>query len=160
MSEEILEIEEDDINLGSVDIRDAARQTIQLPNFWTVPISKYYDYDQHVRDYTDFKELNDAINAARRSLFMLTEKLNIAERKLKNAEIDYERQYRRAYILSNEKTDMAKKARAAIVCENLENDKFKYEQYKNELTRMSFVIKSELESLQLIANNFRAELRS
>jgi len=138
---------------------ELANSEINLPDFLKVPIDKYYRFEDIVKDYSDFEELGNAINECRMSMFRITEYLNKAERAAKLASIEYDRKYRREFISSNGKTESERRMRAALICEDLENKKFAADQYREELTRMSFVIKSELSALQMIANNFRSEIR-
>lgn len=140
------------------DIKDNYK--IELPDFRNVPTLKYYNYNDNIKDYSNFESLDKAINEARKSMFHINELLNKSEREAKNADLEYERNFRREFLSSNERTDGAKRARAALVCEKFENKKIMANQYKDELVKMSFLMKTEFQALQIMANNFRAEIRS
>lgn len=138
---------------------NAARHKIELPPYVALNTRSFYDYKDQVADYQSFEDLGSAITKARMALFVVTEKINANEREEKRAKTLYERAYRRSYLESMEKTEGAKKMRAALSNEELENQWLKYEQVVGELTRMSYALKSELQTLQTIANNLRQQLR-
>lgn len=133
--------------------------SITLPKFYNWNGKQIYDYDSQVADYSSLEELGEAISKARRALFVLTDKINEYEREEKTSKLKYDREFRREFIKSSEKTDSAKRVRAALKCEGLENEWMKYEQLKTELTRMSNSIRLELQTLQTIANNLRQQLK-
>lgn len=132
---------------------------IIMPPMKEWDVSDDYDYTAFVDDYTSLQELGASIAQARMALFTWTEKINNAERMERDARTQYERAFRRAYLLSTEKTETAKKERAALVCEDLENEWIMYDQLKKEFERASAAIRTELQTLQSIGNNLRQQMR-
>lgn len=131
-----------------------------VPKFTSWSGKSVYDYEALISDYADFEALDNTTIKARKALFILTDRLNQAERRAVQARKAYERQYRREYLASTEKTQEARNMRAALKCEELENECLKYEQVKKELERLSFVLKSEVQTLNTVAHNLRAQLKN
>jgi len=132
---------------------------ITLPNFKNWNIGRIYDFSNQIADYEDLASLGASINAARVGLFMTTQRINEVERKEREAKLKYEREYRRAFIVSMEKTDARKRMRAEIACEEYENDHLVLLQMKEELTRLSNTLRLELQTLQSIGNNLRQQMK-
>lgn len=130
-----------------------------LPNLQDWDTRQLYDHSKQIADYEDLHQLGMAITAARVALFSVTQKINVYERKEKEAKIKYDRAYRRAYLKSIEKTEAMKKMRAELACEELENDYIFAEQLKSELNRMAYSLRIELQTLQAIGNNLRQQMK-
>lgn len=143
----------------SYDWNDRDSSEIILPEFTKWNSRKVYDFENIISDYDSMEKLNHAITAARQALFKLNDGINKYEQEERAAKLAYDRAFRRAYLQSNEKTDSAKRSRAALKCEGLENAWITSDQIKNELVRMSFSMKSEIQILQTIANNLRQQLK-
>lgn len=133
--------------------------SISLPKFYKWKVGAIYDYDGMIVDYENLDDLARATNKARRALFVITDKLNEYERKEKLSKLAYDREYRREYLTSSEKTESAKRARAELKCEELENEWQTYVQLNSELTRLSHSMRQELQILQSIGNNLRQQLK-
>lgn len=142
---------------GTTDMLNAVAYSMPRMKNWKV--NSVYDYDSNIYDYENIENLNSAINRARNSLFQITERINDYERREKIAKTKYEREWRRAYLKSNEKTESAKKIRADLECEELEDNTIVYEQVRNELNRLSNAIRLELQTLQALGNNLRQQLK-
>lgn len=142
---------------STADVSDVVRYTVPKLKSWSS--SQLYDYEDIVSDYESIEELNSAINSARKALFNINDKINGAERQERLSKTKYEREHRRAYLGSNEKTESARKARADLLCEELENNVIVYEQVRGELVRMSNAIRLELQTLQALGNNIRQQLK-
>ena len=142
---------------GAVDVSEVVHFTVPKLRQWNS--SQLYAYNDISADYESIEELNSAINKARKALFEINDKINGAERQERIAKTKYEREHRRAYLGSNEKTEAARKARADLLCEELENDTIIYEQVRGELVRMSNAIRLELQTLQSLGNNIRQQLK-
>lgn len=142
---------------STADVSDVVRYTVPKLKSWSS--SQLYDYEDIVSDYESIEELNSAINSARKALFNINDKINGAERQERLAKTKYDREHRRAYLGSNEKTESARKARADLLCEELENNVIVYEQVRGELVRMSNAIRLELQTLQALGNNIRQQLK-
>lgn len=139
--------------------RGSGNYSVEVPQFRDWEISKYYDYSDLSADFEDLQDLNKQIAAARVALFKLSETINKAERKAKQAKVDYERNYRRKYIESSEKTETAKKINAEILVEDLENRYMYYEQLASELNRAHYAVRQELTALQAVGNNLRQQIK-
>lgn len=130
-----------------------------LPQIKKWKSSKFYDYENEIFDYEQIEQLNSAIRSARYALFEITDKINDYERAEKLAKTKYDREWRRAYLNSNERTESAKKARADLLCEELENNVIVFEQVRGELARLSNSIRLELQTLQALGNNLRQQIK-
>lgn len=133
--------------------------SVNLPELKAWDTKRIYDYAAQISDYEDLAALAQAINAARVALFKVTEQINRYDRQERAAKLKYERAYRRAYLESMEKTEAMKKMRAELSCEGLENEYIVAEQLKNELNRMSYSLRLELQTLQAIGNNLRQQMK-
>lgn len=133
--------------------------TFTLPSFKRSDLERTYDFVNSVYDYQSLEELAQAINAARLALLGTTDKLNACERRGKKAKIAYERFWRRQYMLSNAKTDGARRIDADILAEEYEDQYLVYEQLSKELSRNANALRIELQTLQAIGNNIRQQLK-
>lgn len=129
------------------------------PDFRQIETSEYFEYESQVIDYEDLPELNRVINLARIALYKTTVQMNECERLEAAKKLEYDRAHRRAYLSSTEKTETAKKTRADLYTENLENDWIAYKQAKSELMRISNTVRLDLQTLQAISNNMRQQLK-
>lgn len=141
------------------ELEETGDYSIEIPEFREWKISSQYDYTALTADFEDLNDLNKQINAAKMALFKLTDAINKAERKAKAAKVIYERNYRRKYINSSEKTEAAKRVSAEILVEDLENRYMYYEQMFSELNRASYTLRQELRSLEVMANNYRQQIK-
>lgn len=132
---------------------------IELPKLKKWSQSTYYDFESEIVDYESLENLNRSVNAARLALFKVAEMTNNYERLEREAKLKYERSYRREYLASTDKTETAKKARAELMCEELENEYIAHEQVKIELMRMSNTLRLELQTLQAVGNNLRQQIK-
>lgn len=132
---------------------------IIMPELRPTEMSEHYDYATEIDDYSNLDDLGRSIAKARLSLFSLDEQMKEAERMERQAKAAYDRAFRREYLISTEKTDAAKRARAALVCEEIENDWITYELLKSEIKRMSDSVNAELQTLMGIGNNLRQQLK-
>lgn len=133
---------------------------IVLPEFNNWNGNQLYNYSDLITDYSSFEEIEKVLVRARKALFVLNDKINEYERLEKISRKEYERQYRRAYLGTVEKTETARKARAELKCELLENEWMKHEQLKGELVRMSQTMKAEIQTLHTLAYNLRTQVKS
>lgn len=133
--------------------------SIEIPDFKDWSISRYYDHADLAADFHDLEDLNRQIAAARSALFKLSEVINKSERKAKAAKVTYQRNFNRKYLQSSERTETAKKIRAEIQVEDLENKYMYFEQMTTELNRAHFAIRQELTALQAVGNNLRQQFK-
>lgn len=136
------------------------KSSIVLPKFKSWDSKKLYDYSEDVTDYSTFEELENVFIHLRRALFMVNDKINEYERRARLAKVKYDRHHRREYLTSTERTESAKRARADLACEELENEWLMNEQLKEEMIRTSFTLKSEMQTLTTMAHNMRAQIKN
>lgn len=130
-----------------------------VPKFLSWSTDKLYNFSEQTVDFSTLDEYNAALSEARVAMFKLNERINEYERKERLAKIKYDRSYRRAYLESSEKTETAKRFRAELKCEQLENDLVILEQLNKELQRTAYVLRQELQALQTVGNNLRQQLK-
>lgn len=133
--------------------------SINMPKLKKWGISSFYDYVNKIVDYESLESLNTNIKAARMALFQTTDAINKYERLETESKTQYNREWRRAYIQSAERTDTAKKTRADLVCETYEDDVIVNGQVKSELLRVSAALRIELNTLEALGNNLRQQLK-
>jgi len=138
---------------------NASFADITVPELKSVNAASLYDFSNNISDYSSLEELSEAITQARISLFKITENINKYERLERKARVAYERAYRRTLLMSVEKTELMKRARADLMNEGLENEVIVNEQVKNELVRMSHAVRLELQTLQSVSNNMRQQMK-
>lgn len=149
----------EDQDISEIPLDESEVVSYTLPSIKNWKGSRFYDYENHIFDYEQIEELNSAIKSARFALFELTDKINECERVERVSKVKYEREWRRSYLNSNEKTESLKKARADLLCEELENKVIVYEQLRGELNRLSAAIRLELQTLQGLGNNLRQQIK-
>lgn len=137
----------------------AKKDKFNVPKFKSSSLKNFYDYENMVMDYESLEALNESIQKARHALFMITDKINYAERKEQSNKMRWERAHRRAYMKSAESSEGKRKAHADLVCEDLEDQYYVWTQVKNEFIRDSQTIRLELQTLQTLANNMRQQMK-
>lgn len=145
-----------DINNSELDL---SREGIQLPAFKSWKSKDVYDYENEINDYESIEDLNRTINQARMALFKTAETINKYERAERLAKTEYDRAHRRELLRSTAKTVDERRARADLMCEDLENDWLLQSQIKDELVRLSHALRMELQTLQALGNNIRQQMR-
>jgi hypothetical protein len=135
------------------------RASITLPDFKNWSATKVYDYENEVVDYETLEKLNSTIRQARLALFKTTESINKYDRLETTAKTNYDRAFRREFLSSTAKTEAEKRMRAALKCEDLENDWLVQQQIGEELVRLSHTLRLELQSLQGLGNNIRQQMK-
>lgn len=140
-------------------IDETVAYDITRPKFKKVSLNKLYDFDHLHVDFEDLEDLNRQITAARIALLKLTDKINEYDRLARDEKVKYDREYRRAYINSQERTEAAKRIRAEMICEPIENNYLYYDQLKVELNRSAYAMREELSALNSAGNNLRQHLK-
>lgn len=138
---------------------DLTRASIKLPKFEKWDSSKIYDYDNEILDYESLEDLNRTINQARIALFKTTDAIGKWEREEKEAKLEYERAYRRELLRSTAKTAEERRARAELMCEDLENAWLVKAQVREELVRLAYTLRQELQALQGLGHNLRQQIK-
>lgn len=136
-----------------------SRDNIVLPKFKAWKLKDAYDYESEINDYESIEDLNSTINQARLALFKTTETISKYEQLERLAKVEYERAHRRELLKSTAKTAEERRARADLMCEDLENELLLQSQIKDELIRFSHTLRLELQTLQTLGNNIRQQLR-
>lgn len=129
------------------------------PNFVEIETREFFDYDAEVVDYEHLRDVNRTINRARHALFKVVQQINEYERLEAEKKDLYDKKHRRAYLTSTERTDAARRARADLYTEDLENDWIACKQAKNELSRIANTLREDLRSLQGLSHNIRQQLK-
>lgn len=145
--------------LSETPVAESEAVQYTLPDVKKWRSSRFYDYENTIFDYEQIEELNKTIQKARLALFKITDEINKYERAEIVAKTKYEREWRRAYLNSNERTESMKKARADLLCEELENEAIVYGQLHSELNRLSASVRLELQTLQGLGNNLRQQIK-
>lgn len=144
---------------GDLFVSDSAADDVTAPDFKGWSTKKFYDYDKYVVDYEDMDSLAEALTAARRAHLRLVDNINVCEREESRAKLIYKRSWNRAYMESTERTVEARKIRADLKCERLEDNVEVAKQKKAELLRQAQAIREELEALQAHGNNLRQQMK-
>lgn len=135
------------------------RTSITLPKFRSWSSKKVYDFETEIVDYESLEDLNRTINQARLALFKTTDSINEYDRAEKTAKLQYDRARTRELLKSTAKTEGERRARADLMCEDLENEWIMQQQIKEELIRLSHTIRLELQTLQGLGNNLRQQMK-
>lgn len=138
---------------------DLSRAGISLPKFKNWKIKNAYDFENEIIDYESIDELNRSINQARLALFKTTESISKYEQLERLSKVEYERAHRRELLKSTAKTADERRARADLMTEDLENTWIEQSQLKEELIRLSYTLRLELQTLQALGNNLRQQMR-
>lgn len=128
-----------------------------VPDIKSVTFKKFYDYELFA-DFDDMISVNKAIFHAKKGLFQVNAYLAHYEAKVNKAKTIYNRQWRREYLKSNQKTDTARKVNADMQCEELEDDVIVFEQLREDFKKLSYNLKIELQTLQTISSNIRQQI--
>lgn len=135
------------------------RTSITLPKFRSWSSSDVYDFENEIVDYESLEALNRTINQARLALFKTTESINKYDRLEKTAKLHYDRARTREILKSTAKTESERRARADLMCEDLENEWIMQQQIREELIRLSHTLRLELQTLQGLGNNIRQQMK-
>ena len=118
----------------------------------------YVPDDQY--DFVDLNAVNTALNQARSRLFRITNHLRDAQRSRVDKEIVYKREMRRALISITGGSAELRKAMAEVQCEGHENDMIVAQQIEEEWKRRVVVARDDLDALQNLSHNIRAQVTS
>lgn len=114
--------------------------------------------DANSSDHEDLLRLNHQLDADRLALFKVSSAIRRAEREELQAQARYEREYNRAYLMSEAKPDSARKAMAEIQTEKWKNKWLVARQLTRELVRASQNIGDDLDTLKVLSYNMRKEM--
>lgn len=115
---------------------------------------------ENIVDFETLDTVNDTINSVRVALFKATRALDDTERKLKLAKTKYDREFRREYLSSTEKTEARKKEYAALMAEDIEDEVVYLDQMKIELQRRTMLLREEMSIMNTLSNNIRQQIKT
>lgn len=126
-----------------------------VPNWNT---DNKYNYEDTFLDYGEFDNLNKSLVDIGLSLKNINKKLAMYEKQKAELDVQYKRNYRKAFLETVVKTESHRKIYAEVACEDLEIKIMYLDQIIKELTRISFSLRTELEIVQTIGHNIRREM--
>lgn len=109
-------------------------------------------------DATDLIQVNRELNRARARIFRCSQTLKRVQRALAEAQVDYDRQMRRALVSQSGGTAESRRALAEIACEEFENRVVIGKQVVEEWRRRCNDARDDLKALENISHNVRASL--
>lgn len=134
---------------------------IRLPGFnqdfpdW----SNVLNYADTYLDQEDMTNLNDSLIKTGLNIKKINSEMEKYDRLRTAKELEYKRKFRREFQEAQGTNATQKKIIAEINCEELESELRYYENVVNELTRMSAVLRTDLDILKTIGFNLRQELK-
>lgn len=120
---------------------------------------KKFSYEDTFLDYNDIDNLNQALIKVRLDLKYINKKLADVEKQRATIEVKYKRLYRREFINAEVPTESHRRLYAEMKCEDLEIQKIYADQMIEELRRVSFGLRTELDILIAIGHNLRREMK-
>lgn len=110
-------------------------------------------------DFEDLSRINFALNQVRVKFYRIGRKLKDAQRRLSDAKAAYNRRMRRELVNMSGGTDKTRIAMAEIACEEWENDVAVATQLVAEITNEQRIVSKDLDVLESLANNARAQIK-
>lgn len=126
----------------------------EFPNW-----SKTLNYSDTFLDQEDMSNLNSALINTGLSLKRVNAEIEKYDRIKRIKELEYKRKFRREIVDAQAATASQRKAIADINCEELESEVAYYTSVVDELTRISSVLRTDLDILKTIGFNLRQELK-
>ena len=142
---------------ASKDSPIAGKEDFTIPHLKTITVTNYYDFELF-SDFEDLVQVNKAILYAKQALFRVNSKLSIYEGKVSAAKAAFNRKWRREYLKSKVKTDTGRKINADLECEDLEDEVIINEQIRDDFKKLSYILKTELQTLQTVSSNIRQQM--
>lgn len=157
----------DDLGNANLDQENRFQQALEgfsLPKVPEYEVEDELNYrvnanENMLIDYEDTNAINTTINALRVAMFQVSKWIVSAERRERIIKANYDRKLNREYLTSTEKTDARKKAYAALMCEEEENELIYIQQAKSEMVRYSRLLDKEMETINTLSNNMRQQLK-
>lgn len=119
-----------------------------------------YQIDEFTEvDFSDLSRINSALNQVRIKFYRIGRELKQAQRMLSDAKTSYSRRMRRELVNMSGGTEKTRVAMAEIACEEWENDVAVTTQLVAELTNEQRIVSKELDILESLANNARAQIK-
>ena len=132
--------------------------SIKLPQFPDFTNIEEFNTDAFL-DSTQIEDLNKSLIEIVLKLREVSKKLNSYSRKKVEKETIYKHKFRNALLSVEAKTETQRKLLAELECEQEEIEIIYLDEVIKELTRYSFSLKNELETLKILGNNIRLEMK-
>lgn len=126
---------------------------------WDNRVHAYDITDAENFDFEDLTEINRALNLSRIKFYRIGSKLKEAQRRNSDAKTAYNRKMRRELLNISGGTEKTRIAMAELACEEWENDVAVTTQLVAELTNEQRIASKELDILESLANNARAQIK-
>lgn len=119
-----------------------------------------YDIAEDINfDFEDLSEINKRLNQSRIKFYRIGSQLKDAQRHLSDAKSAYNRRMRRELLNTSGGTEKTRIASAELACEDWENDVAVATQLVSEITNEQRIASKDLDVLESLANNARAQLK-
>lgn len=123
---------------------------------WAEEPNEYYE---QLTDFSDLSQVNHRLNSLRARFYQINRQLKVAQRELARAKAEYSSQLRRELVNITGGTEKTRVAMAEIACEEWESDVVVYTQFVQEITNDQRIISKDLEILETLSNNIRAQIK-
>lgn len=134
-------------------------EKVKLPNWDKLNLSQM-ETQGTFWDSQEIDNLNETIVKTTMELRKCNLQISQVDRKRLEKELEYKRNYRRAYLdVKDFKTETQRRFLAEISVEEIEMELFGLREIIDELQRYAFTLKNELDSLKTIGHNLRQEMR-
>ena len=117
-----------------------------------------YNYEDNKLDYNKIDELNNALIELSSKMDNINNKINIYEKKKTKQDIIYKRHYRREFLSVEVSTESHRRITAELKCEDDEMKLAYLTNILEELKRISWQLRTQLEILETLGHNLRREL--
>lgn len=125
------------------------------PHWENAPTNDY----QELNDFTDLSDVNQKLNRLRSRFYHINTQLKQVQRQLAQAKAEYSSNLRRQLVDISGGTEKTRVAMAEIACEEWESEVVIYTQLVQELTNDQRIISKDLEVLETLSNNIRAQMK-
>lgn len=123
---------------------------------WAEEPNEYYE---QLTDFSDLSQVNHRLNSLRARFYQINRQLKVVQRELARAKAEYSSQLRRELVNITGGTEKTRVAMAEIACEEWESDVVVYTQFVQEITNDQRIISKDLEILETLSNNIRAQIK-
>lgn len=119
---------------------------------------KKYNYEDTQLDYNKIENLNTALITLSKKMNLINDKMTTYEKKKTKQEIIYKRHYRREFLSAEVSTESHRKIKAELACEDDEMKLAYLVNILDELQRLSWQLRTQLQILETLGHNLRREL--
>lgn len=110
-------------------------------------------------DFSDLSEVNQRLNRLRARFYRIHQALAEAQRAHSEAKSEYSKRLRREMVNISGGTEKTRVAMAEIACEEWESEVTIRNQVVNELVSEQRIISKDLDILETLSNNIRAQMK-